>query len=113
MLPRKLKIPKSLIPNVLKKGKNCPSPSLLTKILPISESKDSKFLVIISKKVAKKAVDRNHIKRLVYEAVQFYLKNIKPGFLILFTPQKDSVKTNLEGFKTEIKEVLIKNNLLI
>jgi ribonuclease P protein component len=112
MLPRRLKIPKDLIPNVLKKGHTSSSPSFLTKILQYPEAKNSLFLVIVSKKVSKKAVERNLIKRRIYEAVQSYLKNIKPGFLVLFTPQNSSIKTNLAGFKKEIKEALVRNDIL-
>jgi len=112
MLPRKLKIPKSLIPLVIKSGKSNRSPSLMIRVLEKKELESSLFTVVIAKKVSKKATDRNLIKRRIYNAIRFYLRTIKPGFMFLIMPQNESLKTNLEGFKKEINEMLIKNNLL-
>jgi ribonuclease P protein component len=48
----------------------------------------SRFGIIISKKVAKKATVRNLIRRKIREAIRSFLPEVKPGFdIVVFTLQ--------------------------
>ena len=44
----------------------------------------SRFGFIVSKKISKKAVERNSIKRKIREVVKNNIQNIKPGFDCIF-----------------------------
>lgn len=64
--------------------------------LPNSLEK-SRFAVVISKKTASRAVDRNRIKRLVRESLHFNLSHITPGYdsVVVFlkrTPENPDLK---------------------
>jgi ribonuclease P protein component len=66
----------------------------------------SRFAVIVGKKVNKKAVTRNSIKRKVVEIIRLNLKQIKPSFDLVFI-----VKPEVRGKKyIEIENVVL--NLL-
>jgi len=75
---------------VFEKGKFCRERFLAVKIL-FNENDVSRFGFIVSKKISKKAVVRNKIKRRLRESVRLKLKNgsIKNGFdaVILTRPQ--------------------------
>lgn len=63
---------------------------------------NSRFAVIVGKKVSKKAVTRNSIKRKITEIIRLNLKQIKPGFDLVFI-----TKLEIQGKKyKEIKEVV-------
>ena len=66
---------------VFKKGKFCQEEFLAIKIAP-NDSETSRFGFIVSKKISKKAVVRNKIKRRLRESVRLKLKDglIKNGF---------------------------------
>jgi len=83
---------------VLKKIKN---------FLPIS-----RFGFVISQKISKKAVLRNKIKRRLNEVIQKILKEIKPGYDIVFFVKKGIEKQQFLLLKKEIEDLLKKVNLL-
>lgn len=61
----------------------------------------SKNTIVISKSVAKKAVDRNRIKRITREAIRS-IKDMPTGYTVI-------IRENIAGLKTpQIKEMLEK-----
>lgn len=48
-----------------------------------------KFGIIVSKKISKKAVERNQIKRRLFEAVRLYMGNFPEGFRGIFLVKKN------------------------
>ncbi len=62
---------------------------------------ESRFSVIVSKKVSKRAVDRNLIRRRIYEIIRLNLPKIKNGFdFLIFTKQNT---LNLDYNQLEIE----------
>ena len=53
------------------------------KYTPNSRRKDSRFAIVVSKKVHKSAVGRNKIRRRFYEAIREQIPQIKPGMDIV------------------------------
>jgi len=66
---------------------------------------ESKFAFIISKKISKKAVVRNKIRRLLAESVRVNLKNIKKGYLVLFLVKKEIVGMKFGEVEREVKRM--------
>jgi ribonuclease P protein component len=93
MLPKKFRLTKTKeIDKVFKLGKSSFDSILGVKTLA-SENNFSRFVIVASTKVSKKAVIRNQIKRRLHEIVRLNLTKIKPGFdfFILALPAaKDS-----------------------
>jgi len=80
MLPKKFRLTKTKeIDKVFKLGKSSFDGVLGVKALP-AENNLSRFVVVVSTKVSKKAVMRNKIKRRLHEIVRSRLPKIKTGF---------------------------------
>lgn len=69
--------------------------------------------IVISKKIDKRAVVRNRMKRLIYSIIQEIWKNIQPGYDVLFVIRKDAVEAKREDFYSSIKQVFLKEKMLI
>jgi len=65
------------------------------------QQKDVKFGFIISKKISKKAVVRNRIKRLIAQEVQNNLDKFEDGFRGIFLIKKNIIdeKDNIKNIK--------------
>ena len=72
----------------------------------------NRLRVIISKKVDKRAVVRNRIKRLIHTIIQELKDDIKQGFDFLFIARKDAIGKTREDFYLAIKQILEKERLL-
>ena len=66
----------------------------------------TKFGVSISKKVSKKAVVRNRIKRQIKSAIIVNLQIISPGWKIVIVVKPQAIKCNYEHFLRELEELL-------
>jgi ribonuclease P protein component len=71
MIPRSLRLPKTRIGFLLKKGKKLANEFLVLKYRPTGLKKgESHFAVIISTKIEPKAVKRNRLRRQIYEIIR-------------------------------------------
>lgn len=86
-------------------------PGNLAGMLWLNEGADeeNKFGFIISKKISKRAVDRNRIKRLLSEAVKINLDKVKSrGNKVVFLAKKTMLGKKMAEVIPEIKEMLEK-----
>ncbi len=70
---------------------------------------------VVSKKIHKRAVKRNRIKRLMREAYRLMLKNgdntfIESKLSIIFVGRKGALNSDFEGIKTSLNSLLKKLN---
>jgi len=72
----------------------------------------SRFAFIVSKKIHKRAVKRNRIRRLLAESVRSFLTNIKPDFDIVFLTKKAIVDQGFDQIKNEVEKIFKKAKLL-
>jgi ribonuclease P protein component len=104
MIPAKYKIPQKNFTNYIR-GKHVPF-SLGTIIITKKQALSPGFAVVVSKKVAKKAFQRNIIKRFYYSLLQknleYYLEN-HIHIVILLKTKIEDIKT---VFNKENKSVL-------
>ena len=68
----------------------------------------SRFGFVVSKKVSKKAVERNKVKRLMSESIRLSQKRIKSGFDIIFVSRAGIVGKDFEEIKESIEKLLKK-----
>lgn len=64
----------------------------------------SRFACIVSTKVAKKAVERNRIKRHFYEAIGTLLKEMKGGVDVLIVAKSLSATAQWNKIKNEVRQ---------
>ncbi len=76
------------------------------------DKEPSRFGFIVSNKVAKEATQRNRIKRALKSAVRYSLGQMKKGFDAIFLAKQASLRSSTEAMMREVKETLIKANLM-
>ena len=86
------------------KGKLIGSPAFGILILE-KDDEEKKIGFIISKKVSKRAVDRNKIKRRIAEVVKKNLEKFEPGTRIIFLAKKETLNKKVEEIENEIKKL--------
>jgi len=72
----------------------------------------SKFGFVVSTKISKKATERNRVKRMLRESVRKVISEVKPGVDILFLGKKSLLKTTFDKTTKEVRQSLVKANLL-
>ena len=72
----------------------------------------NRFGVVIGKKIDKRAVNRNRIKRLIHTVIQELQDDAKQGFDFLFIARRSAVGKTKNDFHLVIKEMLGKEGLL-
>ena len=107
MLPKKNRANKKAIEMVFKDGKFINSTNLSLKYKLLG-GKNFQISFIVPKKVVKGAVERNHLRRLGYIALEKHLGGVPKGTIgaFLFKKQQDDVLI----LENEIKNILHKIN---
>lgn len=68
--------------------------------------------VVVSKKTAKRATERNYLKRVFYAAMRPYLDQFTGGALVVLYPKKESLQAPFLAITEEIKMSLQKAKVL-
>lgn len=114
MLPKKYRLPLRTELKRIKKEGNLYQGKFFGLLLSQLNStiNVSRFAVIISNKIDKKAVKRNKIRRLIYEALWSLYPKIKNGAEGVFLVKKTISQATFLEIKDEIKNLFKKNKLL-
>ena len=72
----------------------------------VNSTLPSSFGISISKKVSKKAVVRNRLKRQIKGVISSYLPRIKPGWKIVIVVNPKAIECKYEHFLRELEELL-------
>ena len=70
------------------------------------------FGISISKKVSKKAVVRNRIKRQIKAAIRTYLQSINPGWKLVIVVKPKAIECKYEHFLRELEELLKQTKII-
>jgi len=106
MLPKKNRLKKEEVEFIFKKGKTYKKGFLLLKIIEDKKELASLFSVVVPKKVSKKAVERNKIKRKIRESLRKKLDKIKPGIKGLFIALPGAKEKNYKEIEKNIDELI-------
>lgn len=68
--------------------------------------------IVASRKVSKRAVDRNRAKRLIRSVIEELWDKIIPGYDILFILKKEAIDKRRADFYSPIKKILEKEGLI-
>jgi len=102
MFPKNKRLKKDFeIKKVFKKGENYKSPFFILKLL---RSKSFKTTIIVSKKVAKLAVDRNRIKRIFRSALVKVVKTYDIKWNLVFLPSANTLNKKSSEIEIEIEK---------
>ncbi len=67
---------------------------------------------VVSKRIAKRAVDRNYIKRLLSEAMRVFLPGLQSGWDIVVSARQKASTADLRTLEQELLTLLRKAQLL-
>ena len=111
MLPKANRLPGYLIPSTLNSKTTHHSPFFGLKIAP-SNHPAPRIGFIVSSKIAKRAVDRNQLKRLLRQALYPHLKNLKPQHHLIFLAKHPLKTLTLKQLQPHLLTILKKAKLL-
>lgn len=89
------------IEKTFKNGKSFYNDILGFKVLK-NDLEESRFCIVVSAKVSKRAVDRNKIKRRIRSIIIKKLKQIKKGFDVIVIVNKNIVDLNFSELEKNI-----------
>ncbi len=75
------------------------------------EDNEKKFIFIVSKKISKRAVDRNRIKRLLSEVIRINLEGVREGIRVGFLVKKAILGKDFEEVRKEVEKGLTKTGV--
>lgn len=93
-------------------GKSVHSPFLSLRFIKIANLGPVRVSATVPQKIAKKAVERNHLRRLMYEALAPVYGGIVPNTLVVVLIKAEAVGCKLSILKERMKEVFVKAGLL-
>jgi ribonuclease P protein component len=113
MLSKGRRIARHLFPTDLRQGQVVHAPHLSLRVIR-GTAKTALVSVVVSKKIAKRAVDRHLVKRRVYESVALCEKTrlLPPGGYVFFA-KKDAHTIPFKEMHTEVMTLLKNMNASI
>lgn len=114
MLPRENRLKTRFdFDRVRREGKVIQTPSFgLATLKETNPLISSKFGMIISNKISKKAVERNHIRRILRDAIRELLPMLNSGFMCVILAKSAIMHKSNTEIKKDIQEVFKKTGLL-
>jgi len=104
-LPKELRLKKDKdFDKVKQQGQVCHFPLFTVSILK-GQSGGPKFGFVVSKKIDKKAVVRNKIRRWLSEAIRVLLPQLRQDVYTVFFVRKKIKDSNFKEIKNEIKQI--------
>lgn len=98
--------------SVKEKGRLFSSSSFSLLVLKDQRLPNSLFGFIISKKVSRKAVVRNRIRRRIAAILSLMRRRIKPGYKIVFLVKSGVLDQSFPRLTKEVEEVLRESQIL-
>lgn len=113
MLERKNRVGRGYFAEVMKGGSKISTPVFLVRYRRQTTGQAFKCSVVVSKKIAKSAVDRNNFRRRVYAAINEII-NTTPvcagPYTAIFFVKSDLEKMSFNALKDVIKVILMSIN---
>jgi ribonuclease P protein component len=102
MIPQKLRLIRSRIEHIFFKGKKLNPDNYISAKYLHSPDSDSHFCVIVSSKTAPKAVQRNLLRRQIYEIIRENLNLLAHQYDIAIICKKDSTVLSFNSVQKKI-----------
>lgn len=115
MLPKNRRLTRSQVAYVFKKGTSINGQHFAVRFMPRKSGNTDHFCVMVSMKVAAKAVPRNRLRRQIYEAIRKKVQGTKDkeqtrAKNIVVIAKKSALKLDFPQIEQNIKKILNKLN---
>lgn len=81
---------------------------LISGLILKKNDKEKRFGIIVSKKISKKAVERNKVRRLVYLAVRENMEKFSEGLRVIFLVRPEIINKKYEEVGAEMLNLVQK-----
>ena len=102
---------KDNIKEIVTKGTELRSPYFIIKTCP-SDQEPTRFAIVVSAKISKKAVERNKLRRRIYEIIRLNLSDfsqVSPQKIVILTRTR-ALNMTYKTLETELKKLLTNSN---
>ncbi len=103
MVDKHTRISRADFPAIMQSGRRFHSPSVSAVFVPHPTPRIS---VVVSKKVAKSAVDRNRLRRRVYGVVEHFMAEQPLSATVIFLLKPGALRVPRQAFATEVAGLL-------
>lgn len=113
MIPSSNRIKQKEFPVLFKGGRSIHTPFFTLNYgdIPVNMTlKGPKATVVVSKAVAKGAVERNKIRRRIYASIQKHKKLLKNKGFYIFLAKKEAKTAHIFDINTTVEEVILKTH---
>lgn len=111
MLPRSQRLSVQQFDFVMEKGRAYHSTLFLLRVKKVGSS--TRVSATVPNKVAKKATDRNYLRRKMYESIRLIYGNIVAGQHIIVFAKSAAVAASFEQLNKEMCSIFVKAGLLM
>ena len=105
MFKKSKTVSKQLFPHIIKKGKVYYSKHFTLRIIQMQTKEVEKISFVVSKKIERRAVKRNQLRRRCYHALKESIVKT-PFFACVFFVKKGACILSFSEMKNELKELL-------
>lgn len=113
MLPDKNRLKGSLVfDEVKKQGKMYQSDTFGILVRKREDDEPTRFGIVVSNKISKKAVERNKVKRMLRKVIRKKLGKIKDGFDVVVLANKGLLKAEADDLEEELTKKLKEGKLI-
>lgn len=112
MLPKDKRVTTEVFAEVLKKGVSLFTPALSLKYIKKTTQSPSRFSVFVPKKVLKKSVDRNKVKRKINAVLVSLYPEIEDSFVGVLFAKHHTQTLPYSLLVTEVRQILKKAGAL-
>ncbi len=111
MLPRRERISVQKFDLIMEKGRVVHSPLFLLRYIEEKDAKNSRFSAVAPQKIAKKAVERNKYRRMIYDSIAPLISSTRPvsGILIAKVGIKTAIRPNITS---DLQNLFVKAGLI-
>ena len=96
---------------VYQQGRSFSTPDIWMKTLP-NRLENNRFGIVVSRKISKKAVERNLIKRRLRVLAKHYLPSLKPGYDIILTARSGILRKSYSELENALIDLFKRSRLL-
>jgi len=108
MLPSRHRLPRQFFVKINTRGRRVWGDYLLVKYIPAPDRTTNQFGIVVSTKISKKAVDRNHIKRLISENLRLHFTDHQPAIQAVIIARQETIDKDFHHIGRDLQHIFSK-----